>query len=52
VALVALLASIFTESLARPGWSWAIPAVLLATVFGTCLAAALVAVVLSPKSHA
>ena len=44
VALVALLASVFTESLTRPGWRWAIPAVLLATVFGGCLAAALVAV--------
>ncbi|HEV1997486.1 MAG TPA: hypothetical protein VGR61_05070 [Candidatus Dormibacteraeota bacterium] len=44
VALVALLSSIFTETLTRPGWSWAIPAVLLATVFGACLAAALVAV--------
>ena len=44
VALVALLTSMFTEALARPGWSSAIPAVLLATVFGACLAAALVAV--------
>lgn len=44
VTLVALVTSIFTEALARPGWRWAIPAVMLATVFGACLAAALVAV--------
>ena len=44
VALVALLAATFTEGLAHPGWRWALPAVLLATVFGASLAAALVAV--------
>jgi hypothetical protein len=44
VAVVALLTSVFTETLTHPGFTWAIPAVALATVFGGCLAAALVAV--------
>ena len=44
VALVALLTSTLTESLAGPGISWAVPAIILATVFGGSLAAALVAV--------